>query len=275
VRIMITKVLRFKVLKDFDFYNIDTEEPRKLEVGKEYMVENQYKGKDGYPCLVGTRIGASPYLWRFLRDNQYFKAIQIFKKEAEMIDPLPTVTKIYVVTGGSHEDYSILAIFDNRQFAEDYVSEYRMAKDYLYNAGVEEWLMNEQIGVKCLPTYRCDINIVTGQITTYCFRGLIKKEDIKIDESRPGFIVVISAKSQDHAVKIATEKRQERLDQQVTCAHEWHKGPLDFSLPMFPVTCWKCGKRGTVKNTTEEERKRLWYGSDDPVIDESRVEYDR
>lgn len=116
---------------------------------------------------------------------------------------------IYIVTQGEYSEDSINAVFDSKELAESYVSSF---KDHALNGiCIEEHKLNpfkEQIE-KGLKAYfiRIDRKGQTESIYHQSSCSLFESSEYKITYDKKFMNVHCFAKDEEHAVKIANERR--------------------------------------------------------------------
>jgi hypothetical protein len=126
---------------------------------------------------------------------------------------------VYVVTSGEYSDYRIEGTFSAREKAEAFLTAaFPGARRDADDANIEEWTLDEKEGVRLAPTHEVRIELASGQVTSYGGRmGRVGPGDrCRVDGPWPGYrdttyLNVASPVSEEHAVKVAVEKRQEWL----------------------------------------------------------------
>lgn len=123
------------------------------------------------------------------------------------------IHKVYVVTEGEYSDYRILGVFSTEDLAKEYCGDFCTIEEYeLDAAGKEE---------KFVQSYLAWVNLETGMLSGkeegVCIAIGDKREThvgVSVwpsENPKWGNVTVRSFVSQDHANKVAIEKRQEWL----------------------------------------------------------------
>lgn len=116
--------------------------------------------------------------------------------------------KVYVVTQGDYSDYHILGVFSNKKKAKMAAEQY---SDQWDEARVEEYIVNSlQIHPQNYFTY---LVVMDKQGYTHCIDRISPRDSLDYagiwgDDC---MFFEIEAKDQDHAVKIANERRTRLL----------------------------------------------------------------
>lgn len=120
----------------------------------------------------------------------------------------------YVVTQGEYSDYSIIGVFLTREEAEAFTGGYDR-DDPCGWYGIEEYPIGGPEGVRIRTVYWCRINLKDGQIPrTGESVQLFDSSERATTIRGPNYdweIIVESAVSKDHAIKVAIEARQKWL----------------------------------------------------------------
>lgn len=114
---------------------------------------------------------------------------------------------IYVCTKGSYSDYHICGVFDDKKLAKEF------CKKFCKDAEIEEWEINP---------YRMELNNdYTPYLVIMSIDGnVIKIEDTEFDglsmnspyiNYHNNMCVIVIAKSEEHAIKIANEHRTQLI----------------------------------------------------------------
>ena len=117
--------------------------------------------------------------------------------------------KVYIITKGPYSDYHICAVAATKEIAEKLQKIY--SEDSWSDATIEEYDLNEA---------RDDVRVFydvtfTNEKVSACFNEYSEKESIhffkgnKCESDR--LIVCVRARDEDHAVKIAQDRRAEYL----------------------------------------------------------------
>lgn len=130
------------------------------------------------------------------------------------------IDKVYVVSSGSYSDYTIRAIFIDKESADEYFHELKKCHS---DADIEEHKVGRPDKAIARPVWYAYISIGTGKITEYSGHRMSEVElpDSPISEEINTLIdsyarnkkfhydaQVTSMKSQEHANKLAVELRQ-------------------------------------------------------------------
>lgn len=135
---------------------------------------------------------------------------------------------VFVVTSGCYSDYRIVGIFSTRDLAEAFLKEASRERYSDYN-DIDVVTLDSKKPPELRPLFRCDINILTGEITN-CGREMIDADDCHgrgwayLDAKGQGRAE--STVSMDHCDKLAIELRQRVL-------REIDKPPLAFEHVIF------------------------------------------
>lgn len=126
--------------------------------------------------------------------------------------------KIYIVTSGSYSDYSINAVFLDKEQADKYCDHANLINDSASVEVFDEGWPGEAAGMVAKRYYRAVVTVLTGELHSYSheFYTWARPEDkswcMEFDCSAdkiPYNIEVLSYVSEEHAKKVAVEKRQE------------------------------------------------------------------
>lgn len=121
---------------------------------------------------------------------------------------------VYVVTSGSYSDYSINAVFSTREKAERYIDLF-CAKNGYDEAGIEEWELDPyekemREGIRAYMVHMDE----DGNVTSLRLSGapigessFVRLPDNIANYSGNRFYGSIHARDEEHAVKIANERR--------------------------------------------------------------------
>lgn len=117
---------------------------------------------------------------------------------------------IYVVTSGSYSDYGILAVFDDRALADEFVKRRNEGPHY-EDAGIEEWELNPsgealRKGMAHYAVWLKEWEAVDIDDIRVTSAELSKPTEYQWTRGKSVQMVVI-AKDVEHAAKIGTEKR--------------------------------------------------------------------
>lgn len=121
--------------------------------------------------------------------------------------------KLYVVTSGSYSDYPINCIFSNKEKADTYASN-------IYDGRVEEWNLDEFAEYEPMMRYTSRISndgTIQRCAPDKCMGMKNQRADNVIvytsPDNRPSTYILHTSSyiSQEHADKLAIEKRQEIL----------------------------------------------------------------
>jgi len=132
--------------------------------------------------------------------------------------------KVYVVTSGDNEDYGIEAIFSTREKADEFMKTF----PYEYNDIVEYCIDTNAVDKvrQGYFLYRIDIDI-NGEVETIMLLGrepynlrninssIWKRSAVPFYKKRNIKDILVCrcwAKSEDHAIKIANEKRAQMIE---------------------------------------------------------------
>ena len=116
--------------------------------------------------------------------------------------------KVYIVTHGDYSSYRIDAVFDKLELAEEYI---RLHDEYYYNP-VEEWELNPPYprlreGWGFYKVEMCgNTTDVIEQKNPYDYDGYELKKEWYYYKDKV-WIFNLYAKSEEHAAKIASEKK--------------------------------------------------------------------
>ena len=122
--------------------------------------------------------------------------------------------KIFAVSSGVYSDYHINAVFSTRELAQAYIAK---RGDGLWDPNIEEWKVDEEADFIARPLYWAAVYLKTGDLVPEHCRTSTQWASPSArayDEPRLVYtnrIVAGSFVSQEHALKLAAEKRQEIL----------------------------------------------------------------
>ena len=116
------------------------------------------------------------------------------------------MTIIYVVTSGSYSDYSIDGIFDNEKLANQFkktltgsrIEEHTLNPDNLYLDKINNGLKFYRVWLKS-----------DGEVE-YCYDDSMADEESYIYSNGECYVFTF-ARDEDHAIKIASDKRAQLL----------------------------------------------------------------
>lgn len=150
--------------------------------------------------------------------------------------------EVYIVTNGTYSDYHIESVFSDREKAEKYLEELKKISND--NPQIEEWPVDYDLEKIARKYWRAEINPVTGNLKegssyaswvedkdkefSWCWAAPSERAYTKMADENisltvslieggedsvciPNRLLVNSFVSQDHANKVAIEKRQEFL----------------------------------------------------------------
>lgn len=115
------------------------------------------------------------------------------------------MSKSYVVTDGEYSSYHILAVFDNEKLAEKFIKSFGGDIE-VYSTNPHEPLLNK--GYKAysvtinIANSHCNVESMAG--SHYDYRQLNK---VYYYEGKKQLEIILWAKDEMHAMKIASEKR--------------------------------------------------------------------
>lgn len=117
--------------------------------------------------------------------------------------------KVYVITKGAYSDYHICAVAATKEIAEKLRKIY--SDDSWADARIEEYDLNE---AKDDVRVFYDVTFADGKVSTY-FNEYGERESIQFFKGNKWqsdrLIVSVRARDEDHAVKIAQDRRAEYL----------------------------------------------------------------
>ena len=124
--------------------------------------------------------------------------------------------KVYIVTTGTYSEYGIDSVFDTEEEAEDHRNTFPSS----YKATIAEYFLNKknQIKRKSFKVSIFDNGFIAPRVETNqlplkeCWEGFTE-EHIPNQGWEKKFIVNVCADDEQHAVKIAAEKRAFALAQ--------------------------------------------------------------
>jgi hypothetical protein len=116
---------------------------------------------------------------------------------------------IYVVTEGSYSDYHIRAVFSTEEKAWAYIDALPENRRDEYE--VECYGVDETMGWEYGPVWHAAIKWKDGEAWSYKPRDRIRPPSACVVEETDAAVHVYSPISQEHAEKVAAEKRQEWL----------------------------------------------------------------
>lgn len=135
--------------------------------------------------------------------------------------------RTFIITSGCYSDYGIRGVGSSRKQAQAAIDAAKAAEEYwATDAGIEEWGVDELLGFRKQRVYSCGVLLDDGSvvekyegtdddhITTFekPFRGEVTQFNAKVPLYQNRAIVrTRSTVSINHALKLATEKRQEWL----------------------------------------------------------------
>lgn len=119
----------------------------------------------------------------------------------------------YILTDGSYSEYHIVKVFSSKEKAERYIEQYKLVNDDCPR--IEDYEVDESDDeFFARQSWQSFIFYPTGELHEYGGRINLGKETDKFiyyhSPNNKG-VTVLSFISQEHATKLATEKRQEYL----------------------------------------------------------------
>lgn len=122
------------------------------------------------------------------------------------------MTTIYIVTDGSYSDYGIRSVFSSKERAQAYIDE-RCKSGDIEEWGLDDWLDERQQGLKFYSVHMQltgDGAKVKEDEPPSCYQnGWIGRP---LNGHMPDwFAMTIWAKDAEHALKIANDRRREKI----------------------------------------------------------------
>jgi hypothetical protein len=115
---------------------------------------------------------------------------------------------VYVVTCGTYSDYSICAVFSNKELAEDYINSF--SKGYDNSLRIEEYELNVKGDLKGKKAFEIIIE-KNGNIKSVEYADSYDLTNtrtyFRLAHDKNSLVVYCFAKDKNHAIKIANEKR--------------------------------------------------------------------
>lgn len=123
---------------------------------------------------------------------------------------------IYVVTSGSYSDYTISGVFSTKEGADRYISE--SSKHCYSEDRVEEFQLDSESEKIMRTVWWAYCSVPTGEVVAcYCSKGMANKNH-RVDDwdgdsidNQKANVLACSYVSEEHAIKVAVERRQEVL----------------------------------------------------------------
>lgn len=120
-------------------------------------------------------------------------------------------TTVYVVTSGSYSDYSIDAVFLDKDAAEKYVPEVSKSL-WKHPVVIEEWIADAEAGKIVRKVFASDISLHTGALQVISMGAELDDPNARRDKvefyERTMEVRASSYVSQEHADKLCVEYRQ-------------------------------------------------------------------
>lgn len=116
-------------------------------------------------------------------------------------------TIIYVVTEGAYSDYHVEGIFSTEEKAQGYIDRNSRST---YDAGIEEWLLDEKQDWIDRTIWNCKMCRTSGDITNnWTYTESMSPQGRSTDATNsPVHIFASSSVSREHCHKLAAERRQ-------------------------------------------------------------------
>ena len=126
--------------------------------------------------------------------------------------------KIYLLTAGKYSEYHVVAIFSTLEQAETMKRWYNEGRDEYDQARIDERPLNPTIPIAYRDLWWVEIKLADGEITNarmlpryYTASDVIEGGVEKAWDYKTFLGVQCFAKDQEHAIKIAGERRKEHL----------------------------------------------------------------